>query len=87
MLKNNKVDKVVKKHLLKNVKKNLIINITDTAYLREDLSLDSLRLVSLFSSSINDLKISITDFSDTELLNISTVGDLKLLLTIKVSTS
>lgn len=72
-----KTEKVILKHLRKAVKKEKLNQLTDTSLFKEDLSLDSLKMVSLFSSIINDLNISITEFNDTELFNIQSVGDLK----------
>jgi acyl carrier protein len=72
-----KVDKVVHKYLVQAVNKNDVAHINDGALLREDLAIDSLRMISLFSNAISDLDISITSFEDTELMSISSVSDLK----------
>jgi acyl carrier protein len=80
----SKSDKIVNKYLQQAVSKKDVKTFTDDALLKEDLSLDSLGLVSLFSNVINDLKISITDFEDTELMNVNSVSDLKNLFRSKV---
>lgn len=80
----NKVDKVVHKYLVQVVNKNEISKIQDSSLLREDLFIDSLNLVSLFSNSINELNISITEFGDAELTNINSVNDLKSLFQSKI---
>ncbi len=81
---NPKVTKVVDKYLHKAVKKELAAHIQDSSILREDLSLDSIRLITFFSSAISDLNIEITEFTDNDLVNINTVGDVKTLLSSKV---
>ncbi len=80
MSKLSKVDKVLNKYLLKAVNKDIVSRINDTALLREDLSLDSLRLVSILSSACNDLGINVIDISDEELEGINSVGDFKRVL-------
>jgi|LakMenEpi03Aug12_release.lakeMendotaPanAssembly.Ray.scaffolds.fasta_scaffold785814_2 hypothetical protein len=77
-----KIDKVVDKHV-----KSATINdriVSDEALLREDLSIDSLKMVSTFSNIIRELNISIIEFSNDELLGIKTVSDLKVLFRSKL---
>jgi acyl carrier protein len=78
------VEKVVISHL------NFIVNngrkrhIRDEASLKEDLALDSMKQVSLFTGIIQQLCIDIGSFDDNELFHIKTVGDLKRVLFSKV---
>lgn len=61
------------KQLLKQDKWDLI---GPGALLKEDLGLDSMRLVGLFSQVSSDMKIDLLSFGDADLLQLRTVGDL-----------
>ena len=71
------VEKVVTQQLNNLVSESRKKLIRDQALLKEDLALDSLRLITLFTNSIQVLNIDISAFEDSELFNIHTVEGLK----------
>jgi acyl carrier protein len=81
----NKIETAVDRQLKLVVNSSKQKLIQDTALLKEDLSLDSLKLVGLFTNMIDELKIDITRFEDEELFAIKSVGDLKRILASKTN--
>ena len=79
------VDKILQKHLINSIGKKNTHKITDNALFLEDLGMSSMLLISFFTNVIDDLKISIIEFSDTELTEIKSVLDLKTALYSKAS--
>lgn len=71
------VEKIVINNLKNVVKKERWHALQDSSRFKEDLSIDSLKMVSVFSNIMRDLKMSIIDFDDAELFQIHTVGELK----------
>ncbi|MEM0998147.1 MAG: acyl carrier protein [Bacteroidota bacterium] len=55
-------------------------------HLREDLGLDSIRLVSVVTRLTGALKVSILSFSDRDLIGLNTVGDVVRLFEAKIQT-
>ncbi len=74
------VDKILQKQLITTIGKKNAHKITDNALFVEDLGMNSMLLISFFTSVIDELKISIIEFSDSELTEIRSVLDLKTIL-------
>ncbi|MDH4471681.1 MAG: hypothetical protein QE487_03685 [Fluviicola sp.] len=79
------VDKILQKHLITAIGKKNAHKIADNALFLEDLGMNSMLLISFFTNVIDELKVSIIEFSDTELTEIRSVLDLKTALYSKYS--
>ncbi len=79
-----KVDKIIFKNLQKIVKKERLADVGAQTLLREDLAISSLDMISLFVSITGELKLEITEFADTDVFQVATVGDLKKMLTDRI---
>lgn len=79
-----KVDKTLDKFLLKAIGKKNASKINNEALFLEDLGLNSMLLISFFTNVIDELNISIIEFSDQELVDIKSVNDLKIILYSKI---
>lgn len=75
------VDKEIKKAMPRSNRKYY----NDAALLKEDLSLDSLNMVAMFTGILDKLDIDIDSFEDEELVEIKSVSDLKQALESKLA--
>ena len=75
------VDKEIKKAMPRSRRKYY----NDAALLKEDLSLDSLNMVAMFTGILDKLDIDIDSFEDEELVEIKSVSDLKQALESKLA--
>ncbi|GAA0893810.1 hypothetical protein GCM10009122_34890 [Fulvivirga kasyanovii] len=74
------IEQAIHKNLSKLIKREKLKDINDETLIREDLSVDSLKMISLFMSIINELGLEITEFPDADITEFQSIGDLKRML-------
>lgn len=72
----NKVEKLVFNHVRKANKNREVEAITGQSLLKEDLWLDSITMVALFTDLSRELNVDLLSFDDAELVNLRCVDDL-----------
>jgi acyl carrier protein len=70
------IRETIYRHLRASKKSSKTTPVRDADLLKEDLGLDSMRLVSLFTGLGDELELDILEFSDLDLTDLRTVGQL-----------